>query len=162
MGCSQRMRMITELERRIINLIQGDLPVASKPFAVLADQLGIPESTLLEEIRKLKEQGIIRRFGATLRHQEAGFSSNAMVVWRVPEERLEEVGKLIAGFKEVTHCYQRKPQNDWPYNLYSMVHGNNRKDCHEIARRLSREVGISEYTLLFSQKEFKKTSMEYF
>jgi len=154
--------MITELERRIINLIQGDLPVASRPFAVLANQLGIAESTLLEEIRKLKEHGIIRRFGATLRHQEAGFSSNAMVVWRVPEERLEEVGKLIASFKEVTHCYQRKPQRDWPYNLYSMVHGNNRRDCHEIARRLSREVGISEYTLLFSQKEFKKTSMEYF
>ena len=154
--------MITELERRIINLIQGDLPVASRPFAVLADQLGIPESTFLEEIRKLKEQGIIRRFGATLRHQEAGFSSNAMIVWRVPEERLEEVGKLIAGFKEVTHCYQREPQRDWPYNLYSMVHGNNRKDCHEIARRLSREVRISEYTLLFSKREFKKTSMEYF
>jgi DNA-binding Lrp family transcriptional regulator len=156
------MHMITELERRIINLIQGDLPVASRPFAVLADQLGIPESALLGEIRKLKERGIIRRFGATLRHQEAGFSSNAMIVWRVPEERLEEVGKLIAGFKEVTHCYQREPQRDWPYNLYSMVHGNNRKDCHEIAHRLSQKVGISEYTLLFSKKEFKKTSMEYF
>jgi siroheme decarboxylase len=154
--------MITELERRIINLIQGDLPVASRPFAVLADQLGIPESTLLGEIRKLKERGVIRRFGATLRHQEAGFSSNAMIVWRVPEERLEDVGKLIAGFKEVTHCYQRKLQRGWPYNLYSMVHGNNREDCHEIAQRLSQKVGISEYTLLFSQKEFKKTSMEYF
>ena len=154
--------MISGLEKKIINLIQGDLPVASRPFAVLAEELGISESTLLKEIRKLKELGIIRRFGATLRHQEAGFSSNAMVVWNVPQERLEEVGKLIAGFKEVTHCYQRQPQKDWPYNLYSMVHGNSRKDCHEIARRLSQKVGILDYTLLFSQKEFKKTSMEYF
>jgi siroheme decarboxylase len=154
--------MVSGLEKKIINLIQGDLPLAPRPFAVLAEQLGIHESVLLEEIRKLKKQGIIRRFGATLRHQEAGFSSNAMVVWNVPEERLEQVGKVIAGFKEVTHCYQRAPKKDWPYNLYSMVHGNSREDCREIARRLSREVGIDDYTLLFSQKEFKKTSMKYF
>lgn len=156
------IEMINELEKKIINLIQGDLPVDPRPFAVLAERLGISESMLLAEIRKLNERGIIRRFGATLRHQEAGFSSNAMVVWRVPEERLEEVGRAIAGFKEVTHCYQREPQKDWPYNLYSMVHGANQEDCHEIARRLSRKVGIGDYTLLFSEKEFKKTSMEYF
>jgi len=156
------IEMINELEKKIINLIQGDLPVDPRPFAVLAERLGISESMLLAEIRKLKERGIIRRFGATLRHQEAGFSANAMVVWRVPEERLEEVGRAIAGFKEVTHCYQREPQKDWPYNLYSMVHGANQEDCHEMARRLSRKVGIGDYTLLFSEKEFKKTSMEYF
>lgn len=154
--------MINELGKQIINLIQGDLPLAPRPFAVLAERLGISESVLLAEIRKLKESGIIRRFGATLRHQEAGFSSNAMVVWKVPEERLEEAGRVIAKFKEVTHCYQREPQKDWPYNLYSMVHGANHEDCHEIARRLSRKVGIDDYTLLFSEKEFKKTSMEYF
>jgi len=154
--------MISELGKKIINLIQGDLPLAPRPFAVLAERLGISEVTLLDEIKKLKERGIIRRFGATLRHQEAGFSSNAMVVWKVPEDRLEEVGNTIAGFKEVTHCYQRKPQKDWPYNLYSMVHGANHEDCHEIARRLSRKVGINDYALLFSEKEFKKTSMEYF
>ncbi|MBW2095687.1 MAG: AsnC family transcriptional regulator [Deltaproteobacteria bacterium] len=154
--------MVDELAKKIINLIQGDLPLAPRPFAVLAEQLGISESTLLAEIKKLKERGIIRRFGATLRHQEAGFSSNAMVVWKVPEDHLEEVGKAIAGFKEVTHCYQRKPQKDWPYNLYSMVHGANHEDCHEIARRLARKVNIDDYILLFSEKEFKKTSMEYF
>jgi siroheme decarboxylase len=159
---SIEIQMINELEKKIINLIQGDLPLAPRPFAVLAERLGISESMLLAEIRKLNERGVIRRFGATLRHQEAGFSANAMVVWKVPEGRLGEVGRAIAGFKEVTHCYQREPQKDWPYNLYSMVHGANQEDCHEIARRLSRKVGIGDYTLLFSEKEFKKTSMEYF
>jgi len=154
--------MLNELGKKIINLIQGDLPLASRPFAILAERLGIPETTLLEKIRELKQRGIIRRFGATLRHQEAGFSSNAMVVWKVPNERLEEVGKSIASFKEVTHCYQREPQKDWPFNLYSMVHGSNRDDCRKIAEQLSQEVGIREYKLLFSQREFKKTSMEYF
>lgn len=156
------MLMISELEKKIINLIQGDLPLSPRPFALLAEQLGITESRLLEEITKLKKEGVMRRFGATLRHQEAGFSSNAMVVWNIPEERIEEVGNTIAEFKEVTHCYQRNPQKDWPYNLYSMVHGADHKDCHEIARRISLKVNVRDYTLLFSEKEFKKTSMEYF
>jgi siroheme decarboxylase len=154
--------MINELDKKIINLVQGDLPLTPKPFAVVAEQIGIREEKLLTRIRELKEQGIIRRFGATLRHQEAGFSSNAMVVWKVPEGRIEEVGKRLAGFKEVTHCYQREPREDWPFNLYSMVHGSNREACRNIAQRMSRAVSISEYDLLFSRKEFKKTSMEYF
>ena len=108
------------------------------------------------------KRGIIRRFGATLRHQEAGFSSNAMVAWIVPDERIEEVGETMAGFREVTHCYQRRTQRDWRYNLYTMIHGDNRDECYRIARRMSRHTGIDEYTLLFSEKEFKKTSMEYF
>jgi len=154
--------MVDELEKKIINLIQGDLPVDPKPFALLAERLGISESALIDKVKMLKKRGIIRRFGATLRHQEAGFSSNAMVVWKVPEHRLEEVGNAIAEFKEVTHCYERKPQKDWPYNLYSMVHGANHEDCYKIALQLSRKINIDDYTLLFSEKEFKKTSMEYF
>ena len=110
----------------------------------------------------LKKQGIIRRFGATLRHQEAGFSSNAMIAWLVPDDRVEEAGNILAKFREVTHCYQRKPQADWRYNLYTMVHGSNRDQCYQIAERMSHSVGIDEYVLLFSEKEFKKTSMEYF
>ncbi len=154
--------MINELDKKIINLLQGDLPLTPTPFAVVAEQLGIPEERLLTRIKELKEQGIIRRFGATLRHQEAGFSSNAMVVWQVPNERIEEVGNAFAGFREVTHCYRREPQEDWPFNLYSMVHGSDRDACRKIAERMSRAVSIAEYDLLFSQKEFKKTSMKYY
>lgn len=154
--------MLTELDKKVINLIQGDLPLNPEPFAILAERIGIPEATLLEKIRDLKERGILRRFGATLRHQEAGFSSNAMVVWKVPEDRLEEVGKSIARFREVTHCYQREPQENWPYNLYSMIHGGNRDECRKIAERLSQRVSVRDYDLLFSETEFKKTSMAYF
>jgi DNA-binding Lrp family transcriptional regulator len=154
--------MIDELDKKVISLIQGDLPVDPRPFAMLADQIGLTEAQFIARIKDLKERGIIRRFGATLRHQEAGFSSNAMVAWVVPDHQINEAGKILAKFREVTHCYQRKPQGDWPYNLYTMIHGRNRDECHKIAERMSRSAGIDEYKLLFSDKEFRKTSMEYF
>jgi len=154
--------MIDELGKSVIQLIQGDLPIDPRPFAILARKLGITEEEFLQKVRSLKREGIIRRFGATLRHQEAGFSANAMVAWIVPEERIEEVGRAMAEFREVTHCYQRRTHGDWKYNLYTMVHGDNDEGCHRIAERMSGETGIKEYALLFSEKEFKKTSMQYF
>jgi siroheme decarboxylase len=154
--------MIDQTDRKIISLIQGDLPIHPKPFAVLAERIGITEKALIDRIRDLKEQGVIRRFGATLRHQEAGFSSNAMIAWSAPGDRIDEIGNICAKFREVTHCYRRAPQKDWPYNLYTMVHGSSRKECRRIAERLSRSAGMRGYLLLFSEKEFKKTSMAYF
>ena len=106
--------------------------------------------------------GIIRRFGATLRHQEAGFKANAMIAWKAPEGTIGEMGKTLARFREVSHCYHRAPKGDWPYNLYAMVHGGSRDECREIAERMSSATGLTEYAVLFSEKEFKKTSMEYF
>jgi DNA-binding Lrp family transcriptional regulator len=154
--------VIDETDKEIIRLIQGDLPPDLRPFGVLAKRLGISEGEFVRRVKSLKRKGIIRRFGATLRHQEAGFSANAMVAWIVPEEKIEEVGKLMAKFREVTHCYQRRVQNDWKYNLYTMVHGDSEEQCYQIAKRMSAETGITDYILLFSEKEFKKTSMQYF
>ena len=155
-------KMIDELDKAIIGLIQGDLPLRKQPFAKLAESIGITEREFLEKITTLKASGVIRRFGATLRHQEAGFSSNAMVAWIVPDDRIEQVGKAMAEFKEVTHCYQRRPQKDWKYNLFTMVHGDDKEACYQVAKRMSEATGMDEYTLLFSEKEFKKTSMAYF
>jgi DNA-binding Lrp family transcriptional regulator len=156
------LHMIDDLDKKVISLIQGDIPLDHRPFFTMACQIGISEEEFLERVKGLVARGIIRRFGATLRHQEAGYNSNAMVAWLVPEERLEEVGKTFSAAREVTHCYHRRPQEDWPYNLFTMIHGNNRKACHEIAARMAESVHIKAYTLLFSEKEFKKTSMAYF
>ncbi len=154
--------MIDEVDKKVIALIQGDLPLVPKPYAVMAEMVGMSEEKLLDRVKNLKKRGILRRFGATLRHQEAGFSSNAMVAWAVPDDRVEGIGETLSRFREVTHCYQRKPQEDWQYNVYTMIHGNNHEQCYEIAERMSLSTGINEYVLLFSEKEFKKTSMEYF
>ena len=154
--------MIDDIDKKIISLVQGDLPLHPTPFALLAKKVGIPEKKLIERIKGLKKDGIIRRFGATLRHQEAGFSSNAMIAWMAPDERINEIGDILAGFREVTHCYHRASRKDWPYNLYTMVHGSSRRQCREIAERMSRAAKVNHYLLLFSEKEFKKTSMAYF
>ncbi len=154
--------MIDELDKKIIGLIQGDLPLEARPFAVMAEKIGITEGEFVDRVNSLQKRDIIRRFGVTLRHQGAGFSSNAMVAWLVPDDRIEEVGKAMAGFSEVTHCYQRQPQKDWKYNLYTMIHGNSRKECYQITQRMSQRTGVKEYDLLFSEREFKKTSMKYF
>jgi DNA-binding Lrp family transcriptional regulator len=154
--------MIDDVDKKVIQLIQGDLPLDLRPFAVLASKVGLSEQELVDRVASLKKRGIIRRFGATLRHQEAGFSSNAMVAWIVPEDRVEEVGRAMAKSRAVTHCYQRKTHKKWPYNLYTMIHGNGRDKCREIAEQLSQKVGIQDYVLLFSEREFKKTSMKYF
>ena len=154
--------MIDELDKKVISLIQGDLPLEPRPFALLAREMGISEDQFVDRVRRLKEQGIIRRFGATLRHQEAGYNSNAMVAWKVPHERVDEAGQILAKFQEVTHCYQRRPAGEWQYNLYTMIHGSTREECYRMVTEMSRAAGIPDYLLLFSEKEFKKTSMEYF
>lgn len=154
--------MIDDLEKQIIGLLQKDIPIDPKPYKVMADILGIDETELMKRVEKMIESGVIRRFGATLYHQEAGFSANAMVAWVIPEDIIDETGDRMAEFREVTHCYQRRPQKDWKYNLYTMVHGDTRKECYEIVKKMSEKTGMKEYSLLFSEKEFKKTSMEYF
>jgi DNA-binding Lrp family transcriptional regulator len=154
--------MIDDIDKKVIQLIQGDLPLDLRPFGVLAEKAEISEEEFVDRVASLKKRGIIRRFGATLRHQEAGFSSNAMVAWVVPKERIEEVGKVMAKFRAVTHCYQRKTVRGWPFNLYTMIHGDDREECRELAKKMSRKAGIQDYVLLFSEKEFKKTSMKYF
>ncbi len=154
--------MVDDPDKKIIGLLQDDMPMDPRPFAIMADQVGITEEQFLSMVKSMVDSGIIRRFGATLHHQKAGFSANAMVAWIVPDSKVEEAGRIMAGFREVSHCYQRVTQGDWKYNVYTMIHGNSRDECREIARRISKNSGINEYAVLFSEKEFKKTSMEYF
>ena len=154
--------MLTELEKKIIASIQGDLPVTGRPYLELAEKVGITEERYLELLQGLSDRGIIRRFGATLRHQKSGFNSNAMVAWQVDEDKVETVGTKMATFIEVSHCYRRNPAEDWPYNVYTMVHATSEEHCLETARRISEETGVSTYSILFSRKELKKTSMKYF
>ncbi len=153
---------LTELEKKIIASIQQDMAVTNRPYIKIAQDLEISETDLLENLKDLCDRGVIRRFGATLRHQRAGFSANAMVAWKVDEDRLETVGPKMASFHQVSHCYRRNPTADWPYNLYTMVHAKDEKACYAIARKMARATSVQDYTLLFSREELKKTSMVYF
>lgn len=154
--------MLTDIEKKVIASIQGDIPVSENPYREMAEAVGISVDDYLAVLQGLSDKGIIRRFGATLRHQKSGFTANAMVAWQVEEERVEKVGETMASFSEVSHCYRRNPASGWPYNLYTMVHATSEAECLDTARRISQAAGVATYKVLFSRKELKKTSMKYF
>lgn len=154
--------MLTELEKRIVSEVQGDIAITSRPYLEIAGRLGIEEEVLLKTLKDLCQRGVIRRFGATLRHQKSGYTANAMTAWKVDEDRINEVGEKMASYRQVSHCYRRNPTPEWPYNLYTMIHAMDEESCLEIAREISAETSVNTYTVLFSKKELKKTSMEYF
>ena len=154
--------MLTELEKKIIASIQEDIAITERPYLEISRKLGISEDTLLETLEDLCRRGVIRRFGATLRHQQTGYNANAMVAWQVNEDRVEKVGKKMAAFRQVSHCYRRNPTESWPYNLYTMVHASDEESCRQTAREMAEAACVENYTLLFSREELKKTSMVYF
>ncbi len=151
-----------ETERKICSLIQGDIPLTSRPFLEIARKVDMAEDEVLRIIEGLMRKGIIRKFGAVLGHRKAGFKANGMIVWNVPEEERERIGRIMASFDEVTHCYERPTFEGWPYSLFTMVHGVTKEECLRIAEKISRATGIKDYRVLFSTREFKKKSMEYF
>lgn len=156
------MSTLTDLEKKIIALLQTDIPVVKRPFREMGEKIGITEEKFLAILNDLNDRNMIRRFGATLKHQNSGYKANAMVAWKIPEDRVAEVGPVMASFREITHCYRRNPAPGWDNNVYTMIHGATEQDCHDIARRVSKAIDEDHYTLLFSRQELKKTSMKYF
>jgi DNA-binding Lrp family transcriptional regulator len=153
---------LTDLERAAIRVVQEDLPLVERPFAVYGERIGCDEATVLDLLDAFKTRKLMRRFAAVMNHRSAGFKANAMGVWAVPEERLEEVGPQMAGFALVSHCYRRPVYDDWPYSVFTMVHGKNAKECEATVAAIHAETGIDEYALLWSVKEYKKTRVRYF
>ena len=156
------MNTLTDLEKKIIALLQTDIPVAQRPFKQMAQKIGITEETFLAVLRDLNDRGMIRRFGATLKHQKSGFRANAMVAWNVAEDQVEKVGTIMAGFQEITHCYRRPPLPEFPFGLYAMIHGQNEEEVRGLAARLAGEIGARDHAVVFSVREFTKVSMRYF
>ena len=147
-----------EKDLELLKVAQDGVELTSRPYQVLGNHLGISEEEVLVRLRALQEAGIIRRFSATIGHRALGIVANAMIAWKVPAEDVEVAGALFASVDEVTHCYERATAEDWPYNLYTMIHSKSRDDCLAIADRLSQLAGIGDYRVLFSDLEYKKTS----
>lgn len=155
--------IFTPAEEAALRMVQGDLPDCAEPYSEIARLAGLTEAEVLDLLERLKSQGVIRRFGATLRHQQAGYGDNAMVAWYVEQDRdLDEVGALMASRPEISHCYQRRNCYEWPFNLYTMVHARSRQECLDLVDELAKVSRVSQYAILFSRIELKKTSMSYF
>jgi DNA-binding Lrp family transcriptional regulator len=161
-------RDFNEIEKAILRRVQGMLPDTADPYAVIAAEVAaetgkdVGETDVLALLKELVESGAIRRFGASLKHQKAGFDANAMVAWRVDEDKVGGVGELMAARPEISHCYVRRTYPDWQYNLYTMIHGKRPEDIEAVIEAMKDTPGIIEWDILESIKELKKTSMTYF
>ncbi len=153
--------MITKSDKKIISLISQDISLSREPFGDLAKKLGVNVNYLLSRIKYYKQSGILRKFSASLNHLKVGFAFNAMAVWDIPEGLMARAGKLISTFSEVSHCYQRKKDRDWKYNLYAMVHGRTKKECLNAVARISKKIKCVNSRVLFSSEEYKKTGAKY-
>ena len=153
--------MLSSLDKKIISFISNDIGQNTRPFQRIASKIGISEDKLLERMKYYRKTGFMRKFYAVLNHRKIGFKYNAMTVWDVPQESVENAGEAIALFSSVSHCYERPKKADWPYNLYAMIHARTRIQCLAEAKRVSEKIGFLDYKLLFSVKEYKKTGVKY-
>jgi DNA-binding Lrp family transcriptional regulator len=146
----------------VIHATQGPMEAVAEPFAAPAAQAGVPVPQLLEHLEDMRERKALRRVAAILFHRRAGFSANGMGVWKVPEERILELGPRMAAYRGISHCYQRPTYPDWPYSVFTMAHGRSREECDAILDSIAAETGIEERATLYSSTEFKKVRMLYF
>lgn len=153
---------LDEKQRQIVRLLQEDLPLVPEPFAELAEQLDLSPADIVRQISQWLSQGVIRRFGAVVRHQRLGFRANGMAVFSVQNDRIDRIGAKLARQPEISHCYRRPRLDGWDYDLFAMVHGRSQQQVRKIVQHLARELDLSKYDILFSKTEYKKVSMKYF
>ncbi len=153
---------LSDLDIAVIRELQEDVDLVSRPFDAMAERLGMSVSELFAYADDMVARKLMRRYSGVLHHRRAGFSANAMVVWRVPEERAEEVGLIMAASPHVTHCYERPTYDDWPYSHYTMIHAATEEECEEIAVEIAEQTNISDRQLVYSTREYKKTRVRYF
>ena len=160
-GILPQQAELSRTDRAIINALQQDLPLVPEPFTDMAGRAGMDVERFLTECRSLQQRGIMRRFGASINHKRAGFKANAMTCWIAPPDVVDAAGRKLASFREVSHCYERKTNQLWKYNLFAMIHGHTREVCQETANKVSDETGLGDSIMLFSTKEFKKERVKY-
>ena len=152
---------MSSTENKMLAVLQQGLPRSQRPYDDMAREIGIDTSRLLEILKQWKRQGKLRRIGAIVNHFKIGLGAGAMVVWRVEPERVQEVGKILAKFEQVTHAYERHIGKNWPYNVYTMVHAKSAEDIQQIVLQMSRACGISNYRILLTERELKKAPPTY-
>jgi len=146
----------------VIKELQKDIKVTQEPFKKAIEKLNLTYERFFEIAHELKDAGVMRRYATILNHRKAGFGANAMSVWAVPKEDGERIGKEMAEFSAVSHCYLRPSYPNWPYNLFAMVHAKTQEECDTLIEEMAKESGLTEYGKLYSSVEFKKQRLVYF
>lgn len=155
--------MIDTLDLQLIAAVQNGLPITSRPYLAIAQQLAITEQEVIKRLAQLKQQGLIKRFGVIVHHRKLGYQANAMVVWNIPEHLVDEIGRSMSQEKFVNLCYQRPRRENWSYNLYCMIHGKSRDTVLAQLQQLIETHALStfEHQILFSRRCFKQRGAIY-
>lgn len=155
------MKTLSTSEIKALRILQGDISVSYRPFDEVAARSGLPIGELFGLLHKLKTEGVMRRFGAALRHQKAGYTKNALVVWSVGPQEIEKAGRICASLKCISHCYERRPPFLGKYDLFTMLHTQS-DNISLLVDEISATIHCSDFLILESLQELKKTSPEYF
>ena len=148
--------------RQVLSELQDGFKLETRPFKRIANQIGCSEEEVLEIIKRSREEGLIRRIGAAVRPGHLGHTANALVVWQVADERINEVGTALAEMREISHCYERECPPNWPYNLFTMIHARSEEELDQLIADIFQRFSLGQYKVLRTVKELKKTSMRYF
>jgi len=155
------MKKFSPAEKKAARILQHDIPLTSRPFAAIADACGMNGIELLDFLKKLSDAGVLRKIGAILRHQKAGYRKNALVVWSIPSDAIDHAGRSFASLPFISHCYERDPAFQKKYNLFTMLHAQD-DDISPQLETMTRLINHHDFLILESLQEYKKTSPEYF
>ena len=151
--------MTEDLDIKLIKYAQDGLPLTKTPYKDIADGVGMTEEEVIDRLKALLENGKIRRLAASIAHRKIGINSNAMTVWKVSQDTVDEGGQIMAAFEEVTHCYERPTFPGWEYNVFTMIHGYTDEECENVINSIKEKTGLDDYVMLYSEKEFKKVGV---
>jgi len=153
---------LTPLELEAVRLLQRDLPLQPRPFDAIARTAALSADDLLTAARGLLKRGQMRRFAATVSSRKSGFTASAMGVWIVSPDRADDYAAKLVQHRAVSHCYLRPVYDDWPYNLYTIVHARSVDECESVINDLAIDSGLTEKQTLFPTKEYKKVRINFF
>ncbi|MDD5298436.1 MAG: AsnC family transcriptional regulator [Rhodocyclaceae bacterium] len=154
--------VMDEVDRQLVLATQNGLPLVSRPYATLGEQLGIAATDVMARLARMLETGVVRRIGAVPNHYAIGYAANGMSVWDVADERVDELGPAVGGLEFVTHCYRRpRALPAWPYNLFAMVHGRDRQEVEAKVAAIRELLGEAcrGHEILYSSRILKKTGL---
>ncbi|MDD5459752.1 MAG: Lrp/AsnC family transcriptional regulator [Phycisphaerae bacterium] len=154
-------KTMSEQDRRVLTVLQKGFPNTRTPFKEMASRIGMETGQFLKLLEDWKSCGKLRRIGAIVNHFKIGLDANAMVVWQVDPDKIEQIGSMLASFEQVSHAYERAVTENWMYNLYTMVHGTSRHEVEEVVQKMSQACGVFSYQILFTERELKKVSPTY-
>lgn len=154
--------MFKTLDKEIILKLQENIPLSSTPYKDMADELNLNEDEFINRLQSYIKYGILKRIGAIIYHRKSGFKANALVVWKINTKDLDRIGEYLISIPEISHCYERKACASWNYNLYTMIHEKDRDSCNNVILKIANTISCTNYKILYSTKELKKTSMKYF